>query len=208
MLEYGSNSRDVDIKRADKLATQAVAISPRSALARLTKGFVLRAQSRWEEAILEYETALALNANLVSALHSLAVCKLATGLIDEAIPLEEEAIRISPRDPSIVFWYFVIGAVHLLQSRIDEAIVWLEKARSASPSVPLVRGTLASAYALRDEPERAATELAEARKLHGGNLFSSIAHVRARSEWGVPKIRALWETTFFAGLRKLGMPEE
>ena len=26
--------------------------------------------------------------------------------------------------------------------------------------------------------------------------------------WGVPKIRALFEATYFAGLRKAGMPEE
>jgi hypothetical protein len=26
--------------------------------------------------------------------------------------------------------------------------------------------------------------------------------------WGVPKVRALFETTFFAGLRKAGIPEE
>jgi hypothetical protein len=29
----------------------------------------------------------------------------------------------------------------------------------------------------------------------------------ARSQW-VPKIRALFETTYFAGLRKAGVPEE
>jgi len=26
--------------------------------------------------------------------------------------------------------------------------------------------------------------------------------------WGVPKVRALFEATYFAGLRKAGMPEE
>jgi hypothetical protein len=26
--------------------------------------------------------------------------------------------------------------------------------------------------------------------------------------WGVPKIRALFEATYFVGLRKAGMPEE
>jgi hypothetical protein len=27
-------------------------------------------------------------------------------------------------------------------------------------------------------------------------------------DWGVPKVRALYETTYIAGLRKAGMPEE
>jgi len=203
-----SYSAAADLSRADGLVGQALAASPRNALAYHVKGRVLRAQSVWEEAIPEYETALAMNGNLASTLQGLATCKLFTGSIEEVIPLVEKAIRLSPHDPSIGFWYLEIGAVHLLQSRIDEAIVWVEKARREIPSVPTVRSVLAAAYALRDDAERAAFELTEARKLNGGNLFSSIAHVRASSEWGVPKIRALFEATFFAGLRKAGMPEE
>jgi hypothetical protein len=32
--------------------------------------------------------------------------------------------------------------------------------------------------------------------------------MRGARYWGVEKIRALYETTYFAGLRKAGMPEE
>ena len=106
--------------------------------------------------------------------------------------------------------YHLIGIVHLLQSHTDEAIVWLEKARGAMPTVPFHRSRLAAAYALRGETERAAAELAEARRLHGGDLFSSIAHLKAfpGEWWGVPKTGALYEATYFAGLRRAGMPEE
>jgi predicted Zn-dependent protease len=124
------------------------------------------------------------------------------------IPLEEQAIRLSPREPRIGWWYYAIGTVHLLQSRTDEAIVWLEKARSAIPAAPVFRSHLASAYALRSETERAAAELAEARRLVGDDRYSSIAHLQAVGYFGVPKIRVLFEATYFAGLRKAGMPEE
>jgi hypothetical protein len=73
--------------------------------------------------------------------------------------------------------------------------------------VPNIRGRLASAYALRGEIQRAAAELAEARRLNG-EVFSSIARVKAGASFGVPQVRALFETTYFAGLRKAGMPEE
>jgi adenylate cyclase len=171
---------------------------------------VLRARNRWEEAILEYEAALALDHNSVYALNSLGWCKLHTGSIDEAIPLVEQAIRLSPRDPLIGSFYNMIGTLHLLHSHTDEAIVWLEKACNASPGVPITRSRLAAAYALRGETERAAAELAEARRLSGGDLFSSIAHVKSYpGVWsGVPKTRALVEATYFAGLRKAGMPEK
>jgi tetratricopeptide (TPR) repeat protein len=127
----------------------------------------------------EFETALASNRNMVAALHSLGWCKLYAGSIEQVIPLEEQAIRLSPRDPAVGTRYFLIGTVHLLQSRTDEAIVWLETARSAIPAVAFLRRRLAAAYALRGETERAAAELAEARRLNGGDLFSSITHVKA-----------------------------
>jgi hypothetical protein len=44
--------------------------------------------------------------------------------------------------------------------------------------------------------------------LAGGDRFSSIARMRAMGYFEVPKTRALYETTYFAGLRKAGVPEE
>jgi hypothetical protein len=69
------------------------------------------------------------------------------------------------------------------------------KPHSANPTTlfPLPRSRLAAAHAVRGETERAAAELAEARRLDGGALFSSIARLKAfPGAWqGVPKIRAL-----------------
>jgi tetratricopeptide (TPR) repeat protein len=152
--------------------------SPRSTLGYLVKGHVLRIQNRWEEAVPEYEAALALDHNFVPALNNLGWCKLYAGSI-EVTPLAEQAIRLSPRDPSIGFRYYLIGTVHLLQSHLDEAIVWFEKARSALPNASFEHSRLAAAYALKGDTERAAVELAEARRLDGGDLFSSIAHLKA-----------------------------
>jgi TolB-like protein/Flp pilus assembly protein TadD len=209
-LDLSTDSATADLARAEGLVAEALAASPRSAYAHFVKGQLLRAQGRIEEAIPEYETALALDHNSVGALHGLALCKLFTGAMEETIPLEEQAIRLSPRDPVVGNRYGVIGTVHLLQSRTDEAIVWLEKACSAIPGTPVAHAYLASAYALRGETERATTELAEARRLDGGDLFSSVARLRAfPGAWsGVPKIRVLYKATYFAGLRKAGMPEE
>ena len=167
---------------------------------------MLRAQNRYEEAIPEYETALASNRNGVRAIGSIAQCKFFTGSIEDAVPLLEKAIRLSPRDRRLCFWYFRIGRSHLVQSRTDEAILWLEKARSADRAHPGVHAWLAAAFALKGETERATAELAEARRLSPYGSFSSIARLRALGSWG-PSIRPLVETTYFAGLRKAGMPD-
>jgi len=208
VLNIMTDSAAADLSRAEGLVGQALAASPGNAYAHFVKGNVLRAQNRWEDAIPEFATALALNRNMVGALMCLGWCKLYAGSIDEVIPLVEQAIRLNPREPDVGYSYILIGTVHLLQSRTDAAIVWFEKARSALPAMPFPHGRLASAYALRCESERAAAELAEARRLAGGDLFSSIADLKARGQFGGPKARALFEATYFAGLRKAGMPEE
>ena len=96
--------------------------------------------------------------------------------------------------------------MHLLRSRTDEAIPWLEKARDATPAHQSFRAWLASAYVLKGETDRAAAELVEARRLSSGDRCSSIS--TTKKWYWTPTIGVLLETTFLAGLRKAGMPEE
>jgi len=208
VLDSMAGTAAADIARAEDLAEQALAASPRSSVARFAKGQVLRAQHRHEEAILEYETVIALNRNWAHAYSHLGWCKFMTGLIEELILAQEQAIRLSPRDPQIGLFYSRIGCAHLLQSRLDEAILWCEKARNATPAHPQFRTFLAAAHALKGDNDRATAELAEARSLVGDDRYSSIVHLRMVESWGAPKIRTLVEATYFMGLRKAGMPEE
>jgi TolB-like protein len=203
-----TSSGAADLTRAEALISQALAISSHFPQAHFAKGQVLRAQSRYADAIPEYEAAIASNRNWAFAIYGLSQCKFLTGSMQEAIPLAEQAIRLSPRDPLIPRWYNWIGRVHLLQSRTKEAIRWFEKARSADAGIAFVHASLAAAYGLNGEVDRAAAELAEARRLSIDGRFSSIARLNAARDFGVPEVRALHETTFFTGLRKAGMPEE
>jgi adenylate cyclase len=202
-----TDSTAADIGRANGLIAQVLAASPSNPMAHFAKAQLLRAERRCEEAVPEYEKAIASNRNNVAAYRNLGACKLLTGSIEESISLEEQAIRLSPRDPVLGVTYWRIGSAHLLQSRIDEAIMWFEKARSDEAGLPYVHAYLASAYALKGETPRAVAELAEARRLSDGR-YSSIARFKANEYFGVPKVRVLFEATYLAGLRKAGMPEE
>ena len=204
VLDQMSDAVAADIARADELAGHALAASPGRPLVHYAKGQVLRAQRRWEEALPEYETAFASDRNWLSALNGIAYCKFYTGSLNEVIPLMEQAIRLSPRDPQIGLFYHQIGRVHLLQSRVELAIPWLERARNAIPEATYVHAMLTSAHALKGDSERAAGELAQ---LSSGR-HPSLARARAAGYFGVPKVRALYEATFFAGLRNAGIPEE
>src|SRR6516162_3512696 len=202
-----SDSPAADIARGEGLVGTALAASPRSALARYARATVLRAQDRFEEAIPDYEMAIASDRNWLDAHANLGQCKFYAGSLEEYIPMVEQVIRLSPRDPLISVWLGRLGLAHMLQSRADEAIYWLEKARNADPGLPYIHARLAAARALKGEPDRAAAVLTEARRLSGDEHYSSIT--RLSTEYlGVPKIRALYEDVYFAGLRIAGMPEK
>ena len=195
-----------DLRRAEQLAARALAAAPDSALAHHARGQVLRAQSRCKEAIPEFEAAIALDRSRAPAYANVGWCKFLTGSLDEAIPYFEQAIRISPYGPGTALWYGRMGVMKLLQSHIEEAIDWLEKANSENARLASVHAYLAASYALKGEIDRAQSQLAEARRL--SNAYSSLANVEKSIWYDDPKIRALAEATYFPGLRRAGLPEK
>ena len=159
---------------------------------------------------------LAANPNDVRSLGHLGFCKFMTCAGEQAIPLLEKAIRLSPRDPSLYLWTGRIASSYHHQYRIDEAITWFEKSRQANPEFLPTRWLLASAYGLKNELKLAAAELAEALRLTGADRYlivnrvrrySSIIEVSCRAEQ-TEMSRDWFKTVFLAGLRKAGMPDE
>jgi adenylate cyclase len=209
VLDEFSISPTTDLQRAEELLGRALATSPRSSWPHYVRGQLLRAQGRCEDAIPEYEAAIAIDRNSAPSYAWLGWCKLLAGEVERVIPLEEQAIRLSPQDRAIAGWYGRIGMAHLLQRRTEDAIQWLEKARSryaADGREPVyVHAWLASAYALAGQDPAADAELKQALAL---GLHRSISALLADPWYRNPKTRALAEATYFRGLRKAGMPEE
>ena len=210
VLDDMSDTPKSDIDRGSRLVEQALAAAPENPLAHFAKAQLLRAQHRCDAAIPEYETVLAANRNALSSIGNIGRCKIYLGALDDGVALEEQAIRLSPRDPFLAIWYFRIGQARLLQSRIDMAISWLERARDANPAYPFVAAWLAAAYGLKGDVPRAAADLAAARRLSGNGSPATIAAERAGSDedFSAPATRALLETTYLAGLRQAGVPQK
>jgi adenylate cyclase len=208
VLNNMTGLRAADIKRTEELVEQALVQSPENPQVHFAKGQMLRVQNRHHNAIAEYEISLTSNRNLVAAYSHIGHCKLLTGSVEEAILVQEQAIRLSPRDPAIHLWYGRIGMAHLVQSRIDESILWFERASNTNPAFALHHAWLAATYALKGNAERSAFELSEARSRSGDDRYSSIARLRASGFFAVPTVQALFESTFFTGLRLAGMPEK
>ena len=205
VLDEVSDFPDLDLHRAQDLDASALAAAPNSALAHYVKGQLLRAEGRCGEAIAEYEAAISLDRSRAPAYAHVGWCKFFSGSMDGAIPYLEQAIHLSPHEPGIAAWYGRIGVMQLLQGRVDDAIVSLERARSENARLPFVHAYLAAAYETKGDRERAAKELAEAQRLAPG--YASLAAVKKSIWYENPKIRALAEANFFPALRRAGLPE-
>src|SRR5208282_2452142 len=89
-----------DLKRADELASRALVLDATSGAAHFVKGQVLRAERRFDDAIAEYERALALDPNNAYAVGGLGETYALLGQYEKAIEFMDKAIRLSPHDPA------------------------------------------------------------------------------------------------------------
>src|SRR6516225_1616362 len=94
-----------DIKRADELLSQALALDPTNASAHNIKAWNLFNQARIEEAVAERERALMLDPAEVGALNGLGWDHVFLGHFDQALEVFDKAIRLSPRDPALQYLY-------------------------------------------------------------------------------------------------------
>jgi adenylate cyclase len=210
VIDETSDNPTADMIRAENLIEQALQRAPNNAIAHHTRGQLLRVRRRCDDAIPEYQTAINLDPNLPHSYAWEADCKLKTGSLDGVISLLERAIQLSPQDPSIGPWYWRIGIVHVYRREPEEAIKWLEKAQAAyAPRGPgagyWVHGWLAAAYAMKGDIDRGKAELQEAWKYP---FYRSVAAIKADPIYADPRVAALTDPTFVAGLKAAGMPEE
>jgi len=206
VLDGFSDAPENDLRRSDELVSAVLAANPNNFLAHAVKAQILRAQKRYDEAIVEYETAIALNPTCLGCLIHLARAKILIGEPAAAIPLLNRALLISPRDPQIGFMHYRLGLANLLLGNTDEAIRWYKTAVLIYYERADAYLELGAALSLKGETAAAQAALAEAAKLHPERM--TIASVRKRLLSERPKFVELWEQTIIEGLRKLRLPEE
>ena len=195
-------------RRADELASRALAIDPNFDGAHIAKAWVLMAQNRQEESIVEAERSLALNPSNVDAYLVLGVANNFLCRPERVFEAIDKAIRLSPRDPALGGFYEVKGEAYFVMRQDDSAIELIRRSAATLQSVdPYARLMLASAFALSGQQ----AEAGEAIKAY---LADSRARSRTISQFQTQQLAMAdnprwlaYNKRFAEGLRKAGLPE-
>ena len=91
-------------------------------MAHLALGFVALTQRRTDEAVDEFQRALALNPNFAAARGYLGLALGFDGRSDQAIVHINQAMLMSPHDPQNSVFNMGLAGAHYLAGRYDEAV--------------------------------------------------------------------------------------
>jgi adenylate cyclase len=116
-----------------------------------------------------------------------------------AIEHFERSLRLSPFDPMAFNCEMGIGCAHFIVRRYDLAAHWQEKALMSKPNTAWIHRTLAPAYALAGEPDKARDSVGELLKGYPGIRIVDILQAMAFSREVMSR--------FAEGLRQAGLPE-
>jgi class 3 adenylate cyclase/TolB-like protein/Flp pilus assembly protein TadD len=202
-----------DLERADQLESKALALDPDNTWAHLNKGNVLRFQGRTEEAVAEHERALALAPSNVDAAASLGWDYERLGEFDKSLEYFDKAIRASPYDVSLLYWYGSEASANFALKRYDQAIELARRAIAINPNyVAYIHATLVAALALTDHGAEAREALQRYLALPSTGPLKTIAAWKAYNNAFAPKQGddprfVERNERMYDGLRKAGMAE-
>jgi adenylate cyclase len=158
--QWNSTGRE-QLRDAEEAVGKALVIDPNLALAHLANGLIQRARGAHHAALEAFSRAIELDRNFATAYAQQGNQFTLVGRPAAAPPLVEQAIRLSPHDPSIGVFQWFIGRANFFAARYEEAIPWLRKSVETRPNVWYNRLYLVSAYALSDMLQAAAAALDE-----------------------------------------------
>jgi adenylate cyclase len=197
-----------DLGRADELVSRSLAADPDSAWAHDLRGLVRLTQMRNDEAVAEYERALALDPAIADADSGLGWVYLRLADYGKSREYFETAIRVSPRDSGLPYWIGARAISFFGLKQYDEAISGLRQSIAINPNyIPWAHLSLVAALALTHRDTEAHEALQRYLALPSTGPFKTIVawkdHLESQ-QW-IPSEMA--ERTY-EGLRKAGLPEK
>jgi adenylate cyclase len=193
MLAYDKEER---LAIADEALKTALVRNPNSSIAHYFQGVLLKQRGQFQDAYASFLKTLELNPSHAPAYAHLGHTMMLLGRTDEALEPIRYAMRLSPKDPLLGYWYVMAADVEMELGQNQAALEWLAQAVKVSPGNPRMHVFLAAQCASVGDKDCASRHASEARRLSPQlsteRLLESFAG-RARSRIG---------TKFLDGLRR------
>ena len=198
------------LQRAADAVKEALKIDPSVAMAHHADGFVRRAKGDHQGALDAFDRAVQLDPNFARAWSQKANQLVMVGRAKEAPPLVLKAITLSPRDPYLGSFYWVIGRAYFVMKDYENSIIWLRKAVELMPNRWFSRAFLLAAYAHTGGHQQAEGIAALGDYINVFNGYT-VQRIREMYEKELPHTDAAMQTSIqelYNGLRLAGVPEQ
>jgi adenylate cyclase len=174
----------------------------------VAKGNVLRVERRFEDAIAELERALALDPNFAEAYGNLGHTQVDIGQYQKAIEFFDKAIRLSPQNQQLAFWYGGKAVAYFgLHSSTIRRSNGGRRSVAINPNFSSTLAILAAALALTGHEAEARDAEQRRAALSKIKNVALLNKAFAPPPSADPRTRATFDR-IIEGLRKAGMPEE
>ena len=162
------------IEKAIKLAQKALAMDDSLGNAHVLLCRLYGCKGEHDKAIAEGERAVALNPGGWSTLYHYAASLTFAGKLEEAIPLFQKAIRLSPLGPFFIYSDF--GRALRVTGRFEESVLAYKKAIQLAPDNVMPHSGLTVTYSQMGREKEARAEAAEVLRINP--KFSVDSHVK------------------------------
>jgi adenylate cyclase len=199
-----SGTSEEHLQAMERVVNRALAVKPDDALAIYFQGYVLkRLRANLDQALVAFERAIAIDANLAVAHNYVGQLKVFIGRANEAAEHTLKAIQLSPRDPQLAEWYYQVALTYIHLQRYNEAVEWGRRAVQINPNLRYPYRVLAVALALSGRVDEARTVAAEMLRRYPKESISAFLK---REPWTDPVYRTGQEREV-EGMRLAGIPE-
>jgi adenylate cyclase len=204
VLDGWSQALEQDKARALQFLTEILRDDAGNAEAHAYMGMLCRVQGRLSDSRIELEIAMGLAPNSIQAMGQLGITLTFLGQPEAAILQIERCLRLAPHDRSTPVNQAFLGLCKILLGDVEEAIIWLRKARAANPRLFYTHALLAAALGLTNELDEAGDALRQAVKIKPE--FFSDSYLEAVLRESSPQFLTLLRKTVYAGLIRAGLP--
>jgi adenylate cyclase len=196
-----SSNRSEDNARAAEFARRAVELDPQNAMALATHGHLLSFLFHdYDSALMHFERALAASPSSALALMLSAGTLSYVGRATEAVRNAERALRLSPFDQCIAYFYNFLGLAHYANGSYDEAVKWTKMSAAENPRYTANLRYLTAALSALDRLDEARDVAASL--LRCDPNFSLSGFERTLQPFRVPDIGV----RYVQHLRRAGLP--